>query len=183
MNLSGTKLKKHYNFRVSTKFLFSKRYEDRWCGCLKSNRSHFLGVSGFLDTVGKVKDVHMLCIKRKRVIPFVPLEILAYNTPLKKCFWSFVWIDYIVSQLLLFSSVYMYNRYGLTWDRNTNRGIRGSVPTSWQQRDLHRGLRFRMARLGLTHRATAFRCELYSQDSITQTLEDVLWEVLIVLVE
>lgn len=47
---------------------------------LKSNRSHFGGVHGFLCAVGKLKDAHMLRIKKKRLISFMNLEILAYNT-------------------------------------------------------------------------------------------------------
>lgn len=47
---------------------------------LKCNRSHFRGVCGFLCAVGKLKDAHMLCIKKKRLISFMNLEILAYNT-------------------------------------------------------------------------------------------------------
>lgn len=47
---------------------------------LKSNRSHFAGARGFLCVVGKLKGAHMLCIKKKRLISFMNLEILAYST-------------------------------------------------------------------------------------------------------
>lgn len=67
---------------------------------MKSSKSHFLEVSGFLDAICKLKDVHMLCIKRKTVNPFGKLEILADSITFKKMF------PFLHNELIIFPQNY-----------------------------------------------------------------------------